>query len=416
MILTIGLRYVGILLQFAVLAVLAQRLTPEDYGMYVLVLSAVLPTYFLVGLGASEAFVRDAPALDSAYRVRQLAGTTLTWLALCAGLVLLAGVAIWFSPIALAAKHAIVFGLALLICNGVLFNTSQLLLGTGLARLGAFFFYPAANIALTIALVPYALLLPEPSFAGVGIVATFATAVAAGAALLIVILKVRPTWGTRKDFGVAIEVGARLAGARALYSVGLWVPVFLAGVLLTPVDAGYLGTAGRLAAAVSAVTAALRFSVRPAIVRSYARHDIDALRRTAGLASFSSFALALFALIGGLLLGPLVIDIVFGPDFAAVYPLLVILLIGVLFEGFGGPVDEVLKMTGSERSVLLAFAIGVSALTIGASVASVGGVIPMAVAQACYSGVMVTAFLVLARRRLGAWLIPRAPIRRGRTA
>ena len=50
MLLTVIFRYAGIALQFVILMAIARALTPHDYGQYLFALSAVLPTYFLLGL------------------------------------------------------------------------------------------------------------------------------------------------------------------------------------------------------------------------------------------------------------------------------------------------------------------------------------------------------------------------------
>jgi len=74
MVRTVALRYGGIALQFVILMILARHLRPDEYGRYMLVLSAVLPTYFLLGLGISETFVREAPALTDKGDLSQFYG------------------------------------------------------------------------------------------------------------------------------------------------------------------------------------------------------------------------------------------------------------------------------------------------------------------------------------------------------
>ncbi|MFZ2981711.1 MAG: hypothetical protein WA085_11830, partial [Sphingobium sp.] len=179
------------------------------------------------------------------------------------------------------------------------------------------------------------LLTSAPNFTGL---AAATVSGASAMALWALVLTLRS--GGRPRFRLSpalrqVAIGIRLAIARTLYGVGLWLPTFLAGILLNPADAGILGTAGRLSVAVSAAMAAVRFSIRPAIVRAAQRDDMDAIAALCGRLGTISLALCIVAMTATLLVGRPAIALAFGPGFDAVVPVLAILLLAVAIECFG---------------------------------------------------------------------------------
>lgn len=413
MLISVAFRYAGIALQFLILVVVARGTSVADYGRYLFVLSAVLPTYFVVGLGASEAFVREAPARGAGEHgeTRRMAGSVL--LVMMATLVLVTGAVV--ATIVLqpgTAKDATTgwFMLAFFAGNGIMFNAAQLLLGAGRNRLAAFFFYPAVNLSLLASSVPYVLLAPAPVFAGIAVWTSVGALAAAAVSLACVIVLVRPARPSLAYMRLLVGTGVRLALARALYAIGLWLPTFMAGLLLSKVDAGYLGTAGRLAVAVAAVTAAVRFAIRPAIVRAYAGDDMEAIKRICGTAATATLALVLVSLAGNLLVGRLVIGFALGTELASAAPLLSILLVGIAIEAFAGPIDEVMKMTGNDTRLLGMFAVAVPMLALALWFASHVGVVAMAVAQVVYTTLLFCGMILAVHRSLGIWLHPILPI------
>jgi O-antigen/teichoic acid export membrane protein len=418
MLLTVALRYGSIAVQFAVLAILARHLPGDDYGRYMLVLGAVWSTYTLLGLGASETFVREAPKRIQRERldeVAALAGGTLIVALGSATLVALVGVLlVWLLPLDSTTSTQVLFIMAFMIANGLVFNASQILLGGGCEALGSFFYYPAMNLSLLMTTVPYIFLAETPSFRGVAVVTCVAGSVTALLAVSLAVYRVRPKWTTTTMVLHLVKVGSQLSVARSLVYVGAWLPTFLAGVLLAPVQAGYLGTAARMAVAVGAVTAAVRFAVRPAIVRAFDRGDVNAIKETCGRVASVAFALACLAIVVSAVAGDSIMGIAFGPDLKAAAPLLTILLVGTAFEALCGPVDEVLKMTGSQKRVLAVLVAVVGASAVAMLVIAPLGVAALAWIQVGYSVAAFGAMIVIARRQLGIWLhpvLPSSPVR-----
>ena len=410
MVLTVVFRYGGIALQFLILLILARHLNPDDYGRYMLVLSAVLPTYFLLGFGVSETFVRDAPKLADSAQLGVLVGATLAVaVGTAIGIALVGGLLVWLLPLGTVTTGIVAFGLAFFIANGLMFNGAQLLLGAGSQTLGAFFFYPAVNLSLTLSVVPYVVFATAPTFEGVAVATSSASLVIAVLALVLVACHVRPRWPRLPVVWHLVRVGVRLSAARALYSAGIWLPTFVAGVVLAPTQAGYLGTASRLAVAVGAVMAAVRFAIRPSIVRAFERQDRYAIKVICGRLATVTLSFACLALVVSGLAGHRVISMTFGTSFASVAPLLTILLVAVAIEAYAGPVDEVLKMTGQENRVLAIFGIAVPIAAVVLWGTAHSGVVAMAWVQVAYTLLVFGAMLVVVRRQWGIWLHPILP-------
>jgi O-antigen/teichoic acid export membrane protein len=413
MVRTVALRYGGIALQFVILMVLARRLDPDEYGRYMLVLSAVLPTYFLLGLGVSETFVRDAPSFTDRGDLQQLnaaVGATLS--VACGSAVVIAavgGLAILLLPLSTVTSAVVAFILAFFVANGLMFNGAQLLLGAGAPTLAAFFFYPAVNLSLMVSAVPYVLLVTHPTFDGIAVATSLAALVIAAVSILLVVKRVHPGRFQLHSVWNQVKVGVRLSAARGLYAVGIWLPTFIAGVALAPVQAGYMGTAGRLAVAVGAVTAAVRFAIRPAIVRASQRQDHHAIKSICGNLATVTLVIACAALILSEVAGKKLISVAFGSDFTPAAPLLTILLIAVGIEAFAGPVDEVLKMTGHENAVLAIFCVTLPVAAAALLGVAHIGVTAMAWVQVAYTLAVFGAMILLVRRRWGIWLHPTIP-------
>ncbi|BBZ34908.1 lipopolysaccharide biosynthesis protein [Mycolicibacterium confluentis] len=409
MLVTVVLRYSGIALQFVILLVLARHLDTDDYGRYMLVLSAVLPTYSLLGLGVSETFVRDAPKVVHRGDLRPAAPLVGATVSVAVGnavvIAVLGGLLVWLMPSGVTVT-VVAFMVAFFIANGLMFNGAQLLLGCGFQGMGAFFFYPAVNVSLALSAIPYVIFVSHPTFGGVAVATSVASLLVAALPLAMVLRRARPRWPTFDTIRRMIRVGIRLSTARALYGLGLWLPTFIAGVVVAPAQAGYLGTAGRLAVAVGAVTAAVRFAIRPTIVRAAEQGDRGAIKSICGRLATITLGIAGAALVASALFGRQLIEVTFGHDFAAAATLLTILLVAVAIEAFAGPVDEVLKMTGHENWVLTIFCTMLPVMLVALLVAARHGVIVMAWVQVGYTLAVFGAMIAVVRWKWGIWLHP----------
>lgn len=355
---TVIFRYFSMVLQFVTFVFVTRRLSVHGTGIYYEVFGLVNTTYFLAGLGISDGLVKwvsHADATGGAADVRPLVRRA-GWAN--------GGSTILFATIGvLICLHKFPVSLTLLtagwwICYSAVFYGSQALVSLGSTSWGAFYFYPATSIALFATSVPYLLFAQKPTIEGT-LVATLIGAFACGIAALISVaigLKRFPPSPNSASLRPVLRLGIFIGAGRVLQTALYWIPVWAIGFVSGASSAGPLAIASRLAVATAAVMAAIRFTIRPAIVRNAAQDNWESIAlESRQLATIASL-LTLGALIGALTAGPWIIRIIFGSHYGGAAVLLAVLLIGVLGECIGGPVDEILKMTGCAEMVMCTLA------------------------------------------------------------
>lgn len=362
MIKTILFRYTGTVFQFVLLSVIAKNSTPNEYGLYLLCLSVALSFYYVIGVGSSEAAVLKLPILTGdgkETQVNSIIGAVLGTAILTASVLMLLLIFITIFTDNNRYWNAFSFTLLFTATNGLIFNISQLLLGIGRTSLGSFFFYPALNTFLLIFILPVVYFFGSVSFNQFAITASIASLIASIVSVNTLVLSV-PKFKFIWSLKVAkqlVSTGIYLTTARILHVFSFWIPTMITGYVLAPTEAGIVGTAGRLAIAVSAVIAALRFVVRPALARAHAAGDLVFVKKMCRSLAFMYVLLAITASVLNLLFGNIIIVNFFGEAYLPVKTMLSVLLISVLAEGVFGPVDELLKIDGQESTVIKIYAL-----------------------------------------------------------
>ena len=351
-------RYLSMILQFVTFIFVTRRLSPTEAGIYFEIYGIVNTTYFLAGLGLPDGLVRfvsHADALDQREAIRPLVWRATLWTAWLSLTLVLIG---YFSSG--YDSRLRVWAAAWWICYAAVFFGSQVLVAIGKTSWGAFFFYPATSIGLFLATVPYLMFSRHPTIQ-VTLQVTFVGAFCCAAASLfslVVALKAFPRSRAKTSLRAVFQQGFYIGIARVLQTSLYWIPVWGVGWALGAVYAGEIGTASRLNAAIAAVMAAIRFTIRPSIVRYAAKGQWESIaresRQVATLATLST----LLAFVVTLYAGASIIGLIFGHAYRAGWAVLAVLLIGTLGECIGGPVDEILKMTGRAPTVTIALTVG----------------------------------------------------------
>lgn len=414
---TVVSRYCSLLLQFAVLLWLARELPSADYGAYLLILSVVMPVYFVIGGGVSETFVREHSSLQGAQAsgARSTAASgvyaaLVIWVVL---LCVLAGMAMIFGLWS-GAPSVLIFGLVYLVALGVMFNCSQVLLAAGWGRWAGFFYYPAVNLCLGLAYLVLGATASRIEFLQVAISGSITLVLLSLTAAALAWVVSKPSgrgWGEASRM---MRRGVGLSVARGLYTSGQWLPTLFVGLFVSATQAGIYGTAGRLAVAVAALTAAVRFSVRPALVRGIAANDMSQVRHVVGSLARWTALLAFAALLLCVQWGDQLIRLSFGIEFGAAAEVLCVLLVGVFVEALFGPIDEILKMAGFENRVnaLLASALVVYFVILWVALASgLSSVLVVALIQTCYMSAVTLSMVFMTKRLMGIWVYPTVPTR-----
>lgn len=412
MILTIVYRYFGTVLQFVILSILANSVSVKDYGLYLMCLGFVFSYHYIVGFGASESAVSRLPGCvleKNDEEVGRIVGSVfVSTLFSLMVLLLLALLVFLVQPFVGVVNTAIVFVLVFLGTTGILFNGSQLLLGLGRASIGSFFFYPATNLTLLFSTVPTALFVDEVDFVNLAFATTIGSLTAATGVMVVCfrsIDKKRLSWSLGETKNLVIQ-GIGLTAVRMLHVVSFWIPTMVAGFMLSPSSAGLIGTAGRLAIAVSAVIAAIRFTVRPSIVRALKVQDMAYIRKVAGSVAFLTTALGLAAIVANQLFGSVLIGVFFGENLVSITPILTVLLLSVCAEGIFGPVDEIMKLSNGKKTVGWIYGVGVTLFLAGCFVCTSFGLIWTAWLQVLYVFGIFLSLNVAVFKKFGFFILP----------
>lgn len=414
-IMPILLRYSSLALQFFIVVLVTRLLTKEEAGIYFMVFGIINATYFLFGAGLPDGLVRFvalAEATEKKEEIRSMiARSTVASLAMAAVMMAI-GVGLGATMAGgLLTMTIVVATAAWWFAYGATFFAAQVLVATGRSSQGAFFFYPAMNITLFVTSVPYLLLSSHPTLeltllaaVGGGVICTIVAVISALRATLVY-----PRSTIRAPLAPIFRLGVSIAISRVLQSCLYWIPVWAVGVWQGAGVAAVFGTASRLNVAIAAVMAAIRFTIRPVIVRLSANNDWDGIGREARKTATLATAATLIALIGIVTIGPMMIALVFGEAYRDAAWILAVLMIGTLGESIGGAVDEVLKMTQRAHIVLVTLVLAVISEAAIIFLLPKSQSIEMAAAQAAVVLTMYIAYLVIVRMQNGIWVSP-APV------
>ena len=175
-----------------------------------------------------------------------------------------------------------------------------------------------------------------------------------------------------------------LATQSGSMAVGAWA--------LTEAELGFVRASERLALLVSFALTAVNPFIAPRLVAAWKTGGAAQVRTTYRKAVFASLAFAAPICIGLALFGPLALGM-FGDEFAAAYPILLVMLIGQMTHAAMGSQTFVLTMTEQEHT---AMAIALASLIFGLVALPVGGALGGALGfAAAYSATMVLRELLL---------------------
>jgi O-antigen/teichoic acid export membrane protein len=249
------------------------------------------------------------------------------------------------------------------------------------------------------------------------LIATSGASAAAALALFINFAAVfRPSFRAPPDFSRTLtwlRVSFPLFVITGVQELTNQLQIIMLGGLAHARDAGLYAAAWRLASLMSFGLAALSTVSGPMIASAYHRGEFGELGRLASLSARIALAFAIPAGLVLCLAGSTLLSL-FGRDFVAAYPLLLVLIVGALANAFTGVVAYLLTLTGREVAALGIFA---GALTLSAALNVLliphWGAVGAAVASAAGTLFWNITMLILVRRHLGidasalAWQPPR---------
>ncbi|MBI5340274.1 MAG: hypothetical protein HZB45_21555 [Mycolicibacterium rufum] len=410
----ISARYASLVVQFLVIAVITRSLNSNDAGHFFVIMGIVLATYFAAGIGMPDGVVRFAPALAAHgddHRATALIARSLklSLLTLPIGAVAAGG------GVSLYLHDAKVGWLAGLwwASYGTIFVAAQHVVACSRGELGSAMFYSAANAGQLIVTLPLILAFKLNSLDGVLAAVAAGTCFSASVCLAVAYRHCRTPTEFIDSLRDVWSQGIAIAAGRVVQSCLLWSPVWVAGFILGPEDAAVVGLACRLVSAVAAVIAAIRFSIRPSLARNAARGDWHAIELQVSRIAFFATLLAVMSIGIAATVGDTLIDIAFGANYRSAGTVTALLLFGTVGESIGGPVDEVLKMSGHAVDVIvvqtLVLILGFGALIV---TGAVYGIYALALAYSLQFFVLYLALIARLWKLHGILVIPKFGFRK----
>ncbi len=360
-------RYAALGIQFLIVVLIARHASLVDAGHYFAIFGGVAVTAVAAGFGVPDGAVRKLPAAlarGEIARAEDMARAGLT-----SSVASVAVVAVGVTTLAVAVGSGSLASLSVVawwFSFSLVVIGAQFVTGLGHAGAGAFLGYSVTNVFYLVSTVPYVMLADDVTLTGLLVAASAGTTCAALLSCVFVavcVLRLRPAKRSEVDMPSwrttsrkLLAVGMPMTAARVLQGALPWIPVWALTVLASAQEAGLYAVASRLVVAAAAPIAAIRFAVRPQVVRLWVARS---LREIGRLARWCSAAAAILPALGIVLLlatGDRLLVSVLGAQYAASQVVLIVLLVGVLGEAAGGISDEILKMTGSASFVLVTVA------------------------------------------------------------
>ena len=138
--------------------------------------------------------------------------------------------------------------------------------------------------------------------------------------------------------------------------------IILSGTILPSDELALLHVSFRIAMLVSFGLFAIDAFTAPDAARLYAAGDRPGLEAVVNRATRLRFLVSLIAVLAFVVLGRWVLSL-FGPEFVAGYPLLLILAFGQLVQGAVGPVVRLMSISGHQDHCLIVFAVSLAVAT-----------------------------------------------------
>lgn len=195
------------------------------------------------------------------------------------------------------------------------------------------------------------------------------------------------------------------------YQLLAYADVLVAGIMLSAEDLGYYAAARALGMIGTFALAAMQVAVGPSVSAALNGPGIAETRRiavsVARTAVLFAAAYGILLLIGG---GPVLR--LFGPDFDAAYPALMVLLLAQFINAAAGPLGAVVTMSGLQREASVIYAVAAVALAATATALSGRyGIAGIAISVLLATATWTVLLNRLLARKLGlsTWCFSRGP-------
>jgi O-antigen/teichoic acid export membrane protein len=415
---SLALRIAGVCFSYLAQVLLSRLLGLHDYGIYVIALGWALVLVLPARIGFDNSSLRYITVYFENGQAALLRGFIRTAVAsVIAASLLVGGLMLAVGSILNSVERPVITWAATLILPVAMLGVLSPMM-RAIRKIFASQFYDQVLrpfliiVGLLIAVVAGF----RPNAAG----AMMLTALAAFGALLGLL------WHFRLAFAPATEARADVAAARQWFALSLplfviggmqelmnQMEIILLGSLANARQAGLFAAAWRLASLVPFALVALAAVSGPMIASAYHREARDELHHISKLIARLGF---LFALIASLVLaaaGKPLLGL-FGFEFPAAYPALLVLLLGGIVNAFTGAVAYLLTLTGRERPALIIFGGGLlTSFGLNLALIPVWGAFGAAISSASALSAWNIAMIFYVRRTMGidASAIAKSPLK-----
>ena len=193
-----------------------------------------------------------------------------------------------------------------------------------------------------------------------------------------------------------------LSGVNALQVVNANVGIVALGILASASEVGLFKVAATVGGVLMFGRTAVISIVQPRMAVAHQKKDHSELQRLAGMVSLASFATTLVVLLGLLAIGQRALPFAFGQDFAAAWPVLLLIGAGQLVNSFFASVGSCLTMARREKLLLRSLVL-VSTLSIPVYfiLSSQYGALGASLAMALHTSALHILYWRIARDALG---------------
>jgi len=405
-----AIRVVGAALALVTQVALARWMGQFEYGVFLFAWSWVFLLALVASLGLDRAAVRFIPEYVETQRPRHVAGVirSFRWLVLAGGLAL-AGC--WCLGVLLLADWIPAYYVAPLCAASLSIPFfAQLNLHAELSRAFAWvgLAYAPSNLLRPVLLIACVGALVALEWPRTGTEVMVAAALGTLVCALVharlfqgriphEVRHAAPAYQTRHWLRIALPMF--LSGGAVL--ILLHTDLVLLGVLATPNDVAIYGAATRIAYVNALIFFAMSVLSVPQFSALLGRGQTEELQGFLQSVIGWTFWPSLLLVIGLLLLGRPILEL-FGPQFAAGYPVLAILVVASLFRAITGPLGELLAVSGNQDIAAVALWGGALAnVVLNLVLIPAYGPVGAAVATSLAWVSIRVCFVVLVWRRLG---------------
>jgi O-antigen/teichoic acid export membrane protein len=180
--------------------------------------------------------------------------------------------------------------------------------------------------------------------------------------------------------------------------------VIIMGVAVEVAD---FGISARLVAPIVLPLVAVNGFMTPIIASLHAEGDRVTLERALRSTTTASSLVSITGAVALVVLAPILLRVLFGPEYIGAFPVVVILTVGAVANVVSGSPGATLLMTGHHRVFSWITLAGVAVGTLFVAVGyRLGGVIGVAAATSLVTSIHYSTMVVVVRQRLGVWTVP----------